>query len=245
MAFDILGTPGNDTLRAENGIDTRLLGDAGADRLLGAASADMAYVGGAGIDTAYLAGSVGEYYNIGQAVQRDGELFNVLLSRNGSGNQYIAVSTESVSFQSGETVANDANGLSLVTSAGGFGNETLVVPRDDSTLWLAGGTGFDTVNLNGNPSDYTLSRVPNLFFDGSSNADAGAYVLTAVNGSGSYTFDTAIDSIHFLFGQTSTLTELSKYVTGSSILQIGTNRNDFLVQGTQDGYRAFAGLGGY
>jgi hypothetical protein len=136
----------------------------------------------------------------------------------------------------------DAGALGALESFTGAG-QTLTAPLTGQAYYVADGSG-DTVQLNGNVKDYTLSRVQPEDVSGATPDQVGAFLLTANNGSGAYAIEQGVTGVRFQDGQYLSLKDLPYYVQGDPSLQMGGDDNNFLYQNISEPYELFIGGAG-
>ena len=137
---------------------------------------------------------------------------------------------------------------------GAAGNDVIQAPISGHWYFQAGGSQ-DTVVLNGNVGDYTLSRVQptqqteaSFFshddFGTITDQQQGAFLLTATNGSGAYAIEESISTVRFEDGQYLSLKDLPAYISGDTSLEAGGGQDDILYQSRITGYELFVGGAG-
>lgn len=136
----------------------------------------------------------------------------------------------------------------FVTGASAFfeasaGAETMVAPVSGDAYFQGDNDAASTVVLNGNVGDYTLSRLQptNLTPHAS---QVGAFVLTATNGTGSYTIEESVGGVRFQDGQYLSTHDLPAYLVGDSALRAGGDGHDVLFQDPAKAYQLFLGGAG-
>jgi hypothetical protein len=223
----ITGAADNDILFGDDGDDV-LGGAGGNDRLVGGLGANT-YYGGDGDDRAVLNGNVWDYYLLDSTT---------LLARNGSGNQIIGLTTETVEFRNGQYLAlSDLR--AYVTSSGSDADETFVSPVIQGGPHLSpvyrfdGGGGIDTVIVTGNLTDYTLVR---------GGQEVGDFALDGLGGR--IALSQNIEAVRFADGQQFALRDLPGHIAGTAELSVGGEQNDLLFQTRAAGFDAFVGLSG-
>lgn len=160
-----------------------------------------------------------------------------LIDRAGNEVDYSAAQLQHMGFST-QFVTNSAMLFTATANA-----ETMVAPVSGQAYFKGDASGASVVALNGNVVDYTLSRLqPNSGSLGA--AQVGAFVLTANNGSGTYTIEQSVGAVRFQNGQSLALHDLPVYLTGSSALAYGGPGHDDFVQNSNEAYQVFAGNGG-
>ncbi len=229
---DVLdGGDGNDLLTGGAGRDT-VSGGAGDDVFIDGPGNDV-YDGGAGTDRLVLTGNAADYTFRQEA---GGDVF---LSNNFNDNATVRSSVEQIQFQNGQYLGFQDLGA-FIQKTDTTGNDRYVAPLSGAARF-DGGAGSDTVVLNGNISDYTLSRA---LYDGGlerSAARVGDFVLTANNGSGVYTLSESIETIQFQNGQYLSLQHMPAYIAGDPWMALGASQDDRLYQTSPTGYQLFNG----
>jgi hypothetical protein len=161
-----------------------------------------------------------------------------LIDKSGNEIDYSAAQLQQMGFAT-RFVTNSAT---LFTATPG--DETLVAPISGNAYFQGDAGGAGTVVLNGNIGDYTLSRLQPGAGVASEAAQIGAFVLTATNGSGSYTIEQSIGTVRFQNGQYLALHDLPAYVSGTSGLGYGGDGHDMFFQNRSEAYQLFVGGGG-
>ncbi|MBB5729104.1 hypothetical protein FHS99_001582 [Sphingomonas prati] len=223
---DILdGGPGNDSLYGGDGDDSLIGGD-GTD----------VYDGGAGVDLAILTRNLSDY----NVIRTDAD--DLILSVRGSSiSQTLTSSMEYVAFSGGQTLTYaslSTYGQAIDTS----GDDVFVAPAT-GTVRFDGGLGNDTFVLNGNVADYRLTRAP-FGYSASEQARVGDFILTATNGSGTYSVSQSVETIRFQNGQYLSLQDLPAFIAGDPRMTLGALQDDRMYQTQVAGYQAFGGLDG-
>ncbi len=255
------GGAGNDMLKAASGAYNYLDGNAGNDTLILGAGGGYAHggpgddvfvfgagggfaFGGTGSDVAVLPGNPSDY-----TFQPDASFASADLE-NAQGKTFdIASDVETVRFRDGEsfTYADLPQHVALGSSTfGTYGDDTLVAPVTGNAL-LQGGPGNDTAILNGNPSDYTLSRYYPYSNDSdysTARPEDGAFTLSANNGSGVIGIAQDIENVQFKNGQVVPLVQLASIIGGNPVFTAGSDVNDLLYAG-YSGDQYLIGAGGY
>ncbi len=243
----IYGEGGNDTISGGGGGDNALFGDAGDDTLITTQGVRTEIFGGTGNDRAIVGGNVFDYtlerapvYNP-ETQAYDPAL--ELVADNGTGTITIDSDVETVQFQNGQSLSYGDVGsyVPVVNGGGSSGDDTLLAPVSGNAF-LDGEGGSDRAVLNGNVSDYTLSRFSSVDL-ASTNPEQGAFVLTSRNGSGVITISESTETVQFQDGQYLSLEDLPAYVAGDATYTTGSANNDILIA-TYSGNQTLTGGGG-
>ena len=188
--------------------------------------------GGAGYDSAYLKGNVSDYGlqafsgdtgDASSSLNGTGYSGWALVGLNGSGTIFIDKSVETIHFQNGQYLSYNDLPAYIASTGASYGAELHLLPDADTSRGATfyGTGGADRALVNGNTSDYTLSR------DGN-----GAFVLTPIAGSAANStiiaLRTPVDIVQFQNGQFLSLLDLGAYVHGSEVFSYGTSNDDIL-----------------
>jgi hypothetical protein len=227
---DAIAGGGNDIIIGNNA-GNLMEGNAGNDVMTGGIGNDT-YIGGDGTDRAMLGGNVSDYRLV------DGGSSGLILeSLNGSGNIWIDSSTETIQFQNGQYLS--LGDVHAYVPTDNLGGEQAVVASALGAVTVAGTAAPERLFVDGDPSDYTLSRVVTA-----GSAPVGDFVLTNVIDGNVITIGEAVDQIGFNTGQYLSLHDLGAYVSGSNALSFGDSQNDLLSQTKLAGFEMFVGGAG-